>query len=162
MQNFLAHIDLSIQSGIWIPVLLMLPNILWMILPVARQESGSGGPEASSGEPLPLTILENIGRATALLIPIFYPIQFNRSLSIPVGIVMLLALLVYYACWMRYFTRDRRPELLKAPFWGIPLPMALAPIAFLLLSAYLIGSWWMFGAALLFGVGHIWVSSISL
>ena len=176
MPNFLTHIHLSIQSGILIPVLVLLPNLFWMILPVARPKSGAGRPksgagrpksgagkpEAPSGEPLPLTILENIGRAASLLIPPFYSLQFNRSLSIPVAIAMILALLVYYACWVRYFTRGRQPELLKAPFLGIPLPMALAPILFLFLSAYLLASWWMLAAALLFGIAHIWVSAISL
>jgi hypothetical protein len=32
----------------------------------------------------------------------------------------------------------------------------------LLLSAYLMGSWWMFGAALFFGIAHIWVSVLTL
>ncbi len=36
------------------------------------------------------------------------------------------------------------------------------PILFLMLSSYLLQSWWMLGASVLFGIGHFWVSAISL
>ena len=44
----------------------------------------------------------------------------------------------------------------------MPLPMAVAPALFLILSAYLMGSWIMLAVSLWFGIAHIWVSALSL
>ena len=88
--------------------------------------------------------------------------DWRKNFSLPVVIGMGLALAVYYACWIRYFAGGRVAALLGAPFLGIPLPMAVAPITFFILSSYLMGSWWMLGASLLFGVAHIWISALTL
>ena len=97
---------LAIKSGVIIPLLLMLPNLPWMLLPK-------------------------------------------------------LALAVYYAAWGRYFIGGGTPELLSAPLVGIPSPLAFAPIALLLISSYLLNSWWMLGAAVVFGTLHVWVKAVT-
>jgi hypothetical protein len=151
----LGTIDFTIKSGAVIPLLVMLPNILWMILP----KEG-----AAQGKPVPtwLNILENIGRIGILVVPFFYALDFHQPYLIPVLVGMGLALGIYYACWLNYFTHGRKAELLRAPFMGIPLPLAVAPVVFLLLSSYLMGSWLMLAVSAVFGVAHIWVSKISL
>lgn len=155
MNIYLGSLQFILHSGAVIPVLVMLPNVIWMTLPKkAAAEPGK--------EPLWLTIVENIGRVAILVIPFFYDLDFHRPLALPVAIGMSLALMLYYACWARYFAKGRKAELLSAPFLGIPLPLAVAPVALLLLSAYLMGSWWMLGAALLFGAAHLWVSALML
>ena len=146
---------MPIKSGAWITVLLMLPNVAWMVLPKADAAE-------PTPEPLALMIVENVGRFATLVLPFFFALDFGKRLSNPVAVVMGLTLVVYYACWLRYFTGGRTTELLGAPFFGIPLPMAVMPIAFLALSSYLMGSWVMFGASVLFGVAHIWISALSL
>ncbi len=151
----LGNLSITIKSGALIPLVIMLPNVVWMILPKA--EASKQVPE-----PLILTILENAGRFGTLILPFFFSLDMHKKLSLPVAIGMGLALAVYYACWIRYFTGGRTTTLLGAPFLGIPIPMAIAPIAFLVLSSYLMSSWWMFGASLLFGVAHIWVSALTL
>ncbi len=138
-----------------IPLLIMLPNVVWMLVPKAD----AGAPPA---EPLLLTILENVGRLATLILPFFFSLDLHKRFSLPVMIGMGLALTVYYACWLRYFAGGRAAALLGASFLGIPVPMAAAPIAFLILSSYLMGSWWMFGASILFGVAHIWISALTL
>jgi hypothetical protein len=148
-------VTITINSGAWIPVLLMLPNAAWMILP-------KGVPAASAAEPIILTIVERISLFAILVVPFFYPLDLNKKFSIPALIVIGLALAVYYLCWMRYFLGGRSPGLLGAPFLGLPLPMAVAPVILLVLSSYLMGSWWMFGASVLFGIAHIWVSALTL
>jgi hypothetical protein len=149
------NIHLTLKSGALIPLLVMLPNVLWMFAPKA--DAGT-----SPSEPLSLTILENVGRFATLILPFFFSLDLHKRFSIPVLIVMGLAMAVYYACWIRYFTGGRATALLGAPFLGIPQPMAVTPIVFLILSSYLMGSWWMFGASVLFGVAHIWVSALTL
>lgn len=151
MENF----QFVLNSGGLIPVLLMLPNVLWMLLP-------KPDPNKQVSEPLLLTIVENVGRIAIMILPFFYSLQLNRPFSVPVMIGIGLALAVYYAAWLRFFTQGRTPQLFRAPFLGIPLPLAVAPVVFLVLSSYLMDSWWMLGASVLFGVVHIWVSNLTL
>jgi len=148
-------ISIPLRSGALIPVLVMIPNVIWMLLP--KVEAGE-----QDAEPLALTIVENLGRAAVLILPFFYTLDLSRKGGVVVAVGMGAALAIYYAAWVRYFVRGRPPELFRAPLLGIPLPLAVAPIAFLTLSSYLMGSWWMLGASILFGVVHIWVSAVSL
>ena len=150
-----GDLSITIKSGMLIPVLVMLPNVVWMLLPKAEAS-------ASPFEPLLLTILENLGRFATLILPFLFSLDLHQRFSIPVLIGMGLALAVYYACWIRYFAGGRTPALLGAPFLGIPMPMAVTPIAFLILSSYLMSSWWMFSASILFGLAHIWISALTL
>ena len=145
----------TLRSGALIPVLLMLPNLVWMLL--------SKG-EASDQMPVPLflTIAENLGRVAILVIPLFFGLDLHKRYSAPVAIGMGLALAVYYASWVRYFLGGRTAQLFTAPLLGIPLPMAVAPTVLLVLSAYLMSSWLMLGASIWFGISHIWVSVLTL
>jgi hypothetical protein len=149
------NVHLTLKSGVLIPLLVMLPNVMWMLAPKADAS-------AHPSEPLFLTIVENVGRIATLILPFFFSLELRKPLSTPVIIGMGLALAVYYGCWIRYFAGGRAAVLLGAPFLGIPLPMAVAPITFLILSSYLMSSWWMFGASLLFGVAHIRISALTL
>ncbi|MBN1877415.1 MAG: hypothetical protein JXA33_24545 [Anaerolineae bacterium] len=155
MNPTVSDISITLKSGALIPLLIMLPNVVWMLSPKA--DAGAPLPE-----PLFLTIVENVGRFATQILPFFFSLDMNRKLSLPVVIGMGLVLTIYYACWIRYFAGGRSTVLLGAPFLGIPVPMAVAPIAFLILSSYLMSSWWMFGASLLFGVAHIWISILTL
>jgi hypothetical protein len=152
--NF-GNVNIAIKSGALIPLLVMLPNVLWMFAPKTN-------PGTSPSEPLLLTILENVGRFATLILPFFFSLDLHKRFSTLVMVGMGLALTVYYGCWIRYFAGGRAAALLGAPFLGIPLPMAVAPITFLVLSSYLMSSWWMLGASVLFGVAHIWISALTL
>ena len=143
------------KCGALIPVLVMLPNVIWMLSP--KQSTSASRPV-----PLALTVIENIGRAAILVLPFFYSLNTHRTYSVHAIILMGLLLAVYYACWIRYFAAGSPARLLGAPFLGIPLPMAVAPTLFLMLSSYLMDSYPMLIASILFGVSHIWVSAISL
>lgn len=151
----LGKLSIPIKSGALIPILLMLPNLVWMVFPKVAEAK-------QVTEPLFLTLLENIGRVAILILPFFYSLDLNKKYSALVLIGIGVALAVYYASWTRYFVGGRAPELLRAPFLGIPLPLAIAPIAFLTLSSYLMGSWWMLAASIFFGIAHIWVSALAL
>lgn len=153
MRLQIGNLMFTLHTGGLIPLLLMLPNFLWMALSRGVQEAGSP-------PPLWLNIVENVGRAAILLLPFFYDLNLSRPLSRPAAVGMGLALGVYYIAWVRYFTGSRTPELLGAPLFGIPLPLAVAPVALLLFSAYLMGSWWMLAASIVFGAAHIWVSAL--
>lgn len=151
----IGKLTLTIKSGIFIPILVLIPNLIWMILPKAAVN-------AAKSEPLTLTIIENIGRLATLILPLFYAIQWQKKYAILVLILMGIALLIYYIAWGRYFINGGDPVWMSKPLLGIPLPLATAPIAFFMLSSYLLGSWWMLIASLLFGTAHIWISALSL
>jgi hypothetical protein len=150
-----GDVSITLKSGALIPVLLMLPNVVWMLLPKAD----TGKPVS---EPLWLTIVENVGRVATLILPFFFSLDVHKKLSVLIMIGMGLALAIYYSCWIRYFMGGRSVALLGTSFLGIPIPMAVVPIVFLILSSYLMSSWWMFGASILFGVAHIWISALTL
>ena len=145
-----------LKTGILIPLLLMIPNAVWLLLP-GRQSAGDSSPA-----PLPLTLAENLGRVTILALPLFYNLNLDQKYSRFILPGMILCLSIYYFCWLRYFIAGPSVELLSAPLLGIPLPMAVMPVIFLVLSSYLMTSFWMLGAALFFGTIHILVSAISL
>ena len=109
----LGAIDFTIKSGAVIPLLVMLPNILWMILP--KEETSPTAPV-----PLWLNILENIGRVGILVVPFFYALDFHQPYILPVLVGMGLALGIYYACWLNYFTHGRKPSCCAHPSWASP------------------------------------------
>ncbi len=146
---------IPVKSGAVIPVLILIPNILFLFMPPLT-------PAGRETAPLILTVAENIGRAAIVVMPLFYPLSLKNRFSKAALVLAALALLVYYAAWARYFFAGRSAELLSVPFLGIPLPMAVAPVFFLLVSAYLLSSRPVLAAALWFGIFHIWVSAITM
>ncbi len=155
MNLTLGGLSITIKSGALIPVLLMIPNVLWILFPPV--DAGKNVPE-----PLLLTIIERVGLFAVLAIPLFLSLDLQKKFSAPMLIGMGPALVIYYACWLRYFTGGRSAELLGAPFLGFPLPMAVFPVLFLILSSYLMGSGWMLGASIIYGIAHIRISKRTL
>lgn len=146
---------LALKSGAAVPALLMLPNFAWMLF--YSLDAG-----AKSAVPVALSMAENASRIVALALPFFYSLNFKRGVSKAVLVGMAIALAVYYLAWARFFTGGGADALLSAPLLGIPSPLALAPVAFLLLSSYLMNSGWMLGVALCFGVLHVWGLSLTV
>jgi hypothetical protein len=155
MNLTLGLLPIAIRSGALIPVLLMLPNIIWMLVP--KTDTTRQVPE-----PLSLVVAENAGRLAVLVLPFFYTLEMNRKFSLPILFLTGLALAIYYVAWLRYFTAGRSVALLRTPLLGLPLPLAVAPVVFLILSSFLMGSWLMLAAAIVFGVAHIWISALTL
>jgi hypothetical protein len=151
----LDDLNITIKSGALIPALFMIPNVVWMLVPKSDQ-----GEQVSVS--VFLTIVENAGRVAVLVLPFFFSLDVNKEFSRPALIGIGLALVIYYVSWIRYFVGGRSAELLGEPLFGIPVPLAVAPAVFLVLSSYLMSSWLMFGASIVFGIAHIWVSAVSL
>lgn len=141
------------RSGAIIPALLMLPNIAWMLL------SKPDAPDAGT-VPLALSVAEHALRAVTLALPFFCRLHLTKRYSAVVLVGMALALAIYYAAWIRFFVGGRSADLLSAPLIGIRSPLAFAPIGVLLLSAYVLDSWWMLRAAVLFGALHVCASAL--
>lgn len=137
-----------------IPVVLMLPNVAWMLF-----FDMNAGPNVSV--PPALSMAENAGRVAVLVLPFFYALDVKKKYAPLAMVGMAIALTVYYAAWVRFFAGGGSVELLSTPLFGIPGPLALAPVALLILSSYLTSSWLLFSAAVSFGALHVWSSSLS-
>jgi hypothetical protein len=139
-----------------VAVLLLLPNVLWMILP-PRGDAPTSGHVA---EPFwrALEIVEWLGRIAALVIPFFYRITVREPWQVVALVVTVLALLFYYAGWVRYFCGGRRHTLLFAPLAGVPVPLAISPIVYLLGASALLGSWPLAVATAVLGAAHVPIS----
>lgn len=53
---------------------------------------------------------------------------------------------------------DRSYALLFEPFLGVPLPLAISPIVYLLAVSVLFGSWYLALATVILGIGHLSIS----
>ena len=145
---------LAVKSGAIIPVLLILPNLAWMLF--YSLDAG-----AKSDVPVALSAAETIARSAALVLPCFHSLNKKSVWSTAAWVGMEGALAVYYLAWGRFYMGEGAVALLSAPLMGIPSPLALSPVALLLLASYLMNSWWMFSAALAFGVFHVWALSLT-
>ena len=102
-----------------------------------------------------LVIPERLGQFGCFLIPLFYGITISSTWEILAAAGMGMALAVYYAGWGRYLRQCNQHRLLFSPLWHIPVPMAVAPVLYFLLSAVILHAWTMALAALVLGAGHI-------
>ena len=91
----------------------------------------------------------------------FYSLNVKKKYSTLALLGIAIALTVYYLAWVRFFVDGGSVELLSAPLFGIPGPLALAPVALLIVSSYLMDSWLMFSASVSFGALHVWASSVT-
>ena len=137
-------------ASLLISVAVLLPNLLFIALPPTKGES-TGKP----AEPRSFAICERVGQAGCLVLPLFFPLGFSRGYVFAAWVVMALSLAFYYAGWLRFFIRGRDYALLFTPMSGIPIPMAISPVLYLLASSVPLGSIWQAVAATVLAVGHI-------
>jgi hypothetical protein len=147
---------LTAPSGGLVSILILLPNLLWLLFPPRERAPSDARPSGRLYRVM--EVLEWAGRIATLLIPFFHGIEVRSTGQVAAAVVMVLALLAYYACWARYFARGRRHALLFEPFLGVPLPMAISPVVCFLAASVLFGSWYLALATLVLAVAHLWIS----
>jgi len=135
-----------------IPLLVLIPNVLWMIYPSVSQ------PENDVEEPLWMTVCENFGRVGVFVFPLFYPVILTDPENRLYLNAMLLLMAFYYACWNRYFRGGRDYRYLYLPMLRIPIPLAISPVLYFVSAAGLLKSFPMLIAAVLLTVGHLPIS----
>lgn len=144
------------RTGGLITLLILFPNIPWMIW-------GAKTPEPSNIViPRILALAEHGARLTVFLLPFFYRIELTSPSRKIAGLLALLTLITYYGCWARYYTSGWQPLDLGKSLWGIPVPMAVFPVLFLLFASFVLRAWPLGVGAALFGVLHIYISSVTL
>lgn len=144
-----------IKSGIIIPVLIMVPNLIYYL----KMRNKSDVPASNKSAPTFIKIIENIGRLGILITPIFFSLNLDNRFSLFFLLLCLLFLSLYYIAWLRHFLSgsnqiDLRKRLL------IPLPLAVYPSLYLICSSYLLSSIPMLIFSVVFAIAHIWVTYI--
>lgn len=71
----------------------------------------------------------------------------------------LLLMVAYIICWVRYFTGNHVLADMYRPFLGIPLPLAVLPVAAVFLLAVYGKVIWIGMAGAVLGIGHIGVTA---
>ena len=132
-------------------LMLFIPNGLW-----ARNQP-EGYRELAAHENRILLGFERIGQMlTTTIALVFSDFNLHAWASWSWWLVTsFMLMLLYLACWIRYFRNGQTLELFYGSFLGISVPLASLPVlAFLLLGIY--GKvWWLAAAAIVLGIGHI-------
>ena len=137
-------------AGLAIALVVLTPSLLILAFPPRPAV-----PEPTS--PRIFTLLERVGQAGCLVAPTSFS---GTAPTGPAGflVVMLVALALYYALWLRYLTRGRLATLLFAPLGPLPLPMAALPVLVFGCTALWMPSLGVGAAAVVLAIGHLTVS----
>lgn len=139
-----------------ITLLVLLPNLLAVFFPPSTRLADDPQPNRSRLQIM--TVIERVGQAGSFVIPFFYRVTLTSSIQAIALVIMVGALALYYAGWVRYLVQGRAEVLFYRSLLGIPLPMAIMPVIYFLAASALLGSVWLLLAAVLLGVGHIAVT----
>jgi hypothetical protein len=135
-----------------ITILVLSPNVFFGLKKPVNK------PSDLPKEPLALTIIENIGRYGVFIIPLFYAIDISGAIEIIAAAAMASMLILFYACWIRYFRSSSDFKWMFLPFMKIPLPLATSPVIYFMLSSIILHSFPMLIFSLLLAIGHIPIS----
>lgn len=139
--------------NIIIPGLILLPSVSFAFLSPRNMPV----PAEKKEHPL-LLAAEMLGRIGTMLLPLFYGVQLDRWYEAAALAGMGLFLLLYYLVWIYYYINGRNFARLFAPLWRIPVPLAVFPSVYFLLSSAILHSVTLLAASLIFGTAHIAIS----
>jgi len=136
--------------------LILWPNLLFVFFPPRNLPAAEKPTKAG----LIMTLLEQGGRVGVMALPFFYTWSSIRLTGwLPAVLAgMAICLLLYYLGWVRFFCGGREYSELFSPLPGLsflPVPMAVFPAAYFLLTAAVFSSWSLAAAAVIFAAGHI-------
>ncbi|HVN56404.1 MAG TPA: hypothetical protein VMT46_18905 [Anaerolineaceae bacterium] len=146
-------------TGWIITILVIVPNLIAIIYP-PKNIPQDGQKSQMIGN---MEILERIGQVACFAIPCLYRLDGSnfKGIGMISLAVMVVCLGLYYYGWGRYALSGRDFQLLFSPYLGLPLPMAVLPVAYFFAAAVLLRSPYLFAAAAVLAVGHIYVSQKS-
>ena len=107
-----------------------------------------------------LLFLERIGQLLCTIVVLIFD-NFNIHeidyRTIWLGISALLMVL-YLFCWRRYFMGKHEARDFYRPFWGVPLPLAVLPVAAIFFLSIYGKVIWLSVVAVILGIGHIGIT----
>ncbi|SET45523.1 hypothetical protein [Paenibacillus sp. NFR01] len=135
--------------SLWIPLLILLPNLAFLKLQPRNMPQPARPPNRV------LQAAEMAGRFGTMAVPLFFKMDTGDLYAFLALQGMILSLALYYAGWLRYIRQNRDYNWLYAPMFGIPVPMAVSPVLYVLFAAAVLHSplYLLFGALL--GIGHL-------
>jgi hypothetical protein len=142
--------------GWLLSVLVMVPNIFFFKFPPTSVPA-SKDVSRSSVDKL-MEIMERIGQIGVFAIPFFYQTYVETVNEMVSLAVMTIFLVTYYIGWLRFFSKGRRYSLLYSPLMGLSLPLAISPVIYFSAASVFLNSWVLLTCAIVFGIGHIYVS----
>lgn len=130
---------------------LFIPNILF----TKHMPPDFAG--VSAREPAGLLAAERVGQAAVCVLVLFTrdlrPEPWSSWSWWLIAGWVLMAL--YDLCWWRYLAGPASSEAMYSPFLGVPVPLAVLPVAAVLLFGVYARSLWLILAGTVLGVGHI-------
>lgn len=129
---------------------IILPNLLFVFFP---PKDSPGRENKRTVFWKSITVIENIGRIGVFILPLFWEIHFDENFIIL--IFMVLFVLIYYATWLRYIIKGRRYISLFEPIYFIPVPMAIFPSLYFILTGILLNSYLIIIFSIIFAFSHI-------
>jgi len=151
-------IERILQSGGWVTIIVLLPNLFALIYPPLDSDNKKDIHKEHTKYRI-MEILERVGQISSFVLPFLYTIDGSMLLNrkfIVIG--MMICILVYYFCWIRFLV-ERKREYFYKKILIIPLPMALTPILYFVMSALLFESKYLLVGSILLAVGHIYISN---
>lgn len=138
---------------------LFVPNILYGL----KQPAWQAG--MSAAEPAYFRIPERIGEilVSVLLLcmkDLRWPTTWTANVWWFAAAAVLMAL--YLAAWARYFAGAGTPEDFYGPLLGVPIPLALLPVAAAILLGIYARSFWLIFAGAVLGFGHLGIHILHL
>lgn len=140
-------------SSLIIPLVVLLPN-LFFFQTNSQGDLKRGEYEGNDNKNI-LTLLEEVGRLSVFILPVFYKISLDSRLDILALMGMAVFLTLYYLGWIRYFKKDMRELYLFAPLFKIPVPMAISPVLYFGLASIILDSYLLSIATTILGISHI-------
>jgi hypothetical protein len=147
-----------LNSGWLISLAIALPNLVRVIYPPRLKPVRPASPPGEGTRVM--EIVERIGQASVLVIPFFYNLQIESTVDKLLLAVLLGALGLYYAGWVRYIIKGHDLVWYYRSLWSLPLPMNMLPVIYFLSASGLLHSIPLAIASIIFGIGHIYMGQI--
>ncbi|MEK5449868.1 hypothetical protein [Paenibacillus sp. FSL R7-0331] len=138
--------------GFILPLLILLPNLLFIFF------APRNVPPSLTAPPVIFNALERAGQIACFTLPILFGQKIAVQPVSSLGWLMLICLIFYYMCWLRYYRSGRTFSMLFKPLGPLSLPMAMFPVLYFSLLAVWIDSLLFAAAAVVFAIGHLAVS----
>lgn len=146
------------NNGGIVTIAILLPNLLWVLFPPRSEQAGETNPKNAPN--LMMQIFERVGQFGCFLLTFFYNLRIQATPDLVFSIIMLAAMAVDYACWIRYFLKDRRPVWMYRNLGPLPLPLSVCPVLYFLSASIVFHSIPLAAAAVILGIGHIYMGFI--
>ncbi|MDF2700193.1 MAG: hypothetical protein K0Q49_1749 [Haloplasmataceae bacterium] len=132
-------------------IIILLPNLLYIIFPPRNVNIR---PKKQKGWFIVIAF-EKVGQLGIFITPLFFKFKIDNSIKIMTLIIMCLACIMYYICWIRYVKHQSDTNYLSTPFLKIQIPLVISPIIYFTCIGFILESWIMLLFTVIFAFGHI-------